>query len=608
MCGICGQYNFNGAFVSEDIIRKMMKKMRHRGPDDHGVFIKGPIGLGIVRLSILDLSSAGHQPLHDDSGRYTIAFNGEIYNYIELREELQSKGYTFHSKTDTEVLLKAYINWGESFMHRLNGMFAFVIFDKMTNTLFGARDRFGVKPFYYTITDSYFRFASDIVPLAEVTEKKLNAEYQSIFDFLVFNRTDQSEKTFFREVKKLQHGHCFSIKDGNFNIKQWYNLRSESKIPFINPEEYLEFLSSSISLRLRSDVPVGVCLSGGLDSSSITSLLIKKFNLSNIKTFSAVYNKEYWGDESEYIEEYRHELKNMHSTTPTAETLINDLDIFIQAHSEPVPTTSAYAQYKVMELAKSKVVVTLDGQGADEQLGGYHYFFGVLFKDLFLKNEIQKLCNELYCYWEKHHSFVGIHSFMYYLLPDWAKTFVKVNHHNSLTNDFIKKYKDESRITDHLFSMKDLSEALFDHFEYKLEHLLKWNDRNSMWFSIESRNPFLDYRLVEHSLASPAQTKISNGSTKYILREAMKGIVPEKIRLRKDKIGFSTPDNDWFRTEKFRNFIPDIIESDSFRARGIINKVKAMELYRQHLNGKINISGEIWKWINLELWFRKYID
>jgi asparagine synthase (glutamine-hydrolysing) len=616
MCGICGIIRFDNRPVQESPIRGMMNIMKHRGPDDEGVFTEHNIGLGFVRLSIIDLSLAGHQPMFSKDERYVLVFNGEIYNYIELRKELESEGLIFYTKTDSEVLLNSYIRWGEKCLSRFNGMWAFVLFDRHEKKLFAARDRYGIKPFYYLYRHDYIAFASEIPPLLSLLEEKPKPDYQSVFDYLVFNRTDQTERTFFEEIKKLQHGHTItmdsksSISNLQSSVKKWYNLGERVSVSegFRDPEEYRQLFSSAIGLRLRSDVPVGVCLSGGLDSSSIVSLLLKDYSKSDLNTFSAVYGRGQNGDETVFIEEYKSLLKNMFYTTPSANTLLNDLSDFIKAHAEPIPSTAPYAQYKVMELAKKSVVVTLDGQGADEELAGYHYFFGFYFKELFKSMRLGKLSSEMLCYLLNHNSIYGLKTFLYFLLPQKIKTGMRVNEIGYLRSEFVKKFQDNNSIAGNLYSSATLNEALIDHFEYKMEHLLKWEDRNSMRFSIEARVPFLDYRLVEKTLATASGLIIKNGMTKHILRESMIGILPEKIRKRKDKTGFDTPQDNWFREHAWNYLVSDILNSDTFAARGIIDKSKAIKMHSDYLNGKTNSSKEIWKWIHLEMWFRAYID
>ena len=608
MCGICGIIDLQNNSPAKERLRPMLAAIKHRGPDDEGVFAENHVVLGFVRLSIIDLSSAGHQPMLSDDGRYVLVFNGEIFNYLELRAELTAKGYLFHTNTDTEVLLKSYLEWGEECLYRFNGMWAFVIYDRQEKKVFASRDRFGVKPFYYCIDNSQLLIASEIPPLLSALKRKPKANNQAIFDFLAFNRTDQTEETFFEGIKKLQHGSNLSVTEGKLKIKQWYKLRDNLKEPFQSPEEYGAMFKSAIDLRLRSDVPVGVCLSGGLDSSGIVSVLLNEHEKNDLNTFSAVYNKGQLGDESEYIAEYQDRIKNMFYTTPNAQSLYNDLHHFVRIHAEPIPTTSPYAQYKVMELAQKNVVVTLDGQGADEQLAGYHYFFGLFFKDLLKSGRLGLLSHEIKDYLKVHKSLFGVKSFAFFMLPASLRTRNRVNKRGYIHANFSQKYAATNSIAGNLYASKNLHEALLDHFNYKLEHLLKWEDRNSMFFSLEARTPFLDYRLVERTLSLAATDIIKNGVTKHILRQSMRGKMPEKIRMRQDKIGFGTPQDEWFREPVFKKLILEILNSDLFRSRMIVSPEKAIKIYERHLMKKGNYSKEIWKWLNLELWFRAFID
>ncbi len=564
--------------------------------------------MGFVRLSILDLSPSGHQPMQDPAGRYTLTHNGEVYNYIELREELEKKGYAFESGTDTEVILKSYMEWGESCLERFNGMWSFAIYDRVEKKLFVARDRYGIKPFYYYLDGEKFIYASEIQPILAVLSKSdYGINNQALFDYLVFNRTDQTEDTFFSNIRKLQHGHTLTIRNGQLKIDRWYDLRKKLDNPFTDQEEYLECLTSAVNLRLRSDVPVGLSLSGGLDSSSLASVLIHKLNESSIYTFSAVYGAGQTGDESLFIDEYRSQLPRMFFTRPTAESFFADMDSFISIHGEPIPRTGPYVQYKVMELARDYVVVTLDGQGADEQLAGYQYFFGFYFKDLLKRLQLARFFEETTAYLRNHKSLFGLQTMAYLMLPKSMQAGVKMMGTNYLDRQFFNQYKDNNIITDVLYASASLQDALLNHFELKLEHLLKWEDRNSMWFSLESRVPFLDYRLVERTLALKPDAIIKKGNTKYILREAMKGLLPEAIRVRQDKIGFGNPENEWYRSPQFKELILDLLNSRSFRELGFFNVEKAQRLYQKHLNRELNIAKEIWKWVNVSKWVDFFI-
>lgn len=617
MCGISGIIHLDCSPVPEPQIWDMIKAMKHRGPNDNGTFFEDGVGFGFVRLSILDLSPAGHQPMFSHDERYVIIFNGEIFNYIEIREELKAKGHQFRTQTDTEVLIQSYVEWGEDMLHKLNGMWTFVIYDRKEKTVFGSRDRYGIKPLYYCIDGNRLIFASEIPSILAVLGRKPTANQEALFDFLIFNRTDQNENTFFSEIKKVNHGCYFKMRvnpnEGSaaqaFKIENWYDLRKELKEPFKDPEEFREMFASSIALRLRSDVPIGVCLSGGLDSSSIVSTMIHDFDKRDVHTFSAIYGEGQFGDESKFIYLYKDELPNMHYIMPDDKTIMADIPLMVRAHAEPIASTGPYAQYKVMELAKDHVTVTLDGQGADEMLAGYHYFFGFHFKNLLLKGKLGTLASEMVQYYRKHRAVLGLMSFILFMLPAGVRARARAMEKGYIDEEFYAMHAaNANTIAGELYGSPTLQDALINHFEFKLEHLLKWEDRNSMWFSLEARVPFLDHRLVERTLTLPDEMIINEGMTKQILREAMKGRLPEPIRVRRDKIGFGTPHDEWFRTPAFQEYIRGIINSPSFASRGLVDVRKVKAIYEQHVRREGNHGKEIWKWIHLENWFQTFID
>lgn len=622
MCGIVGVIRFDEKPVEKKLITSMMQVIKHRGPDDEGVFIDGHVGLGHVRLSILDLSSAGKQPMTDPTGRYTIIQNGESYNYIELREELKALGYKFTTQTDTEVLLYGYIAWGESVLDKLNGMFALAIYDKEKQTLFIARDRFGVKPLYYHVGDGQLIFASEIPAILKALPGKPKANENAIFDYLVFNRTDQTEETFFADIFKLQHGCAITLDlkqsytKETLPIRKWYNLADKvrdckSQISNLSVEEakakYMELFKHAIELRLRSDVPWGVCLSGGLDSSAITSTIVNEMQIPDVHSFSAVYEKGCWADESPFIDEFKGIVPNMHYIHPDAERLYAHLDDYVRIQGEPTPTTSPYALYCVLDEASKYVKVILDGQGSDEAIAGYEYIPGLYYKSLFTHFKWCRLAKEIVQYAKLHKSWRHVKFMVFFLLPSKMRTKVRVMQRGYINPEFVAKHQG-GVIADKLYGTNTMEEMLIAHFEYKLEHLTKWGDRDTMAFGVEGRSPFLDKELVEYSIALKDELKIKGGYTKFILREVMKGIMPEKVRLRVDKKGFAIPQDEWFRTEKFQKLVNDILSSESFAKRGYFKQEEANKLYQRHLTGEINISKDIWKWINLELWFREYID
>jgi asparagine synthase (glutamine-hydrolysing) len=606
MCGISGIISLNSIKPEEREIRLMMETMKHRGPDDEGVYIDEKVALGHLRLSIIDLSSDGKQPFVCNDNRYYLIYNGEIYNYLELKSKLSE--FEFKTKTDTEVLLYAWKKWGIDCLSLLNGMFAFIVYDKLNKDVFVVRDRFGIKPVYYYRNESKIAISSEIKPLLGIIDSPL-PNNNIIYDYLMFDRVGHTENTFFKGINKLQHGHYIHINlsTNRYNLKKWYDLKTQLKEPFVDADEYRNHLISSIKLRLRSDVPVGALLSGGIDSSSILSLWLKEFDTSNLNTFSAVYGKNMPGDESEYIKEYEPFVKKMWYVTPTAQSLFDDMNSLVRCIEEPFPTTSIYAQYKLHEELSKHVTVIISGQGADEALAGYHYFFGYYYKELIKNFKLLQLAKEIGQYYKVHNSLYSVKSFLFFILTSGIqqKLYQANKKYISINPDYTHEYSNSWK---KLYSSSSLHDSLINHFKYKLEHMLLWGDKISMNFSTEMRFPFLDHTLVEKTIPLKYDKLMRNATNKVILRAAMKGILPELIYNRKDKVGFETPQKEWFRMPLLKEFIFDLVSSANFKNRGYINKGIAVKMLNMHLAKKADYSNEIWKWLSLELWFRSFID
>lgn len=615
MSRISGIVQHSQKTICSKQMESMIDHMKQRGSNGNGYYLVNNIGLGCVFLNESKSVPEQSFPVTDKSQRYTIVFNGKLYNDAELRDKLQVLGHEFLSQTDDELLLYAYISWGEKMLDELDGVFALAIYDREEQTLFLARDRFGVKPLYYSVTDQGFVFASEILPILSVLSTKLSANEHAIFDYLVFNRTDQTEQTFFNGIYKLQHGCCMTLdckqsytKD-SLPIIKWYDLAKhvQGKTICKDKDEYMRLLTRAIQKRLPSDLSWGVGLSGGLDSSAITSTVVNVLKEKNVHSISAVYGKESSADESTFIDCFEGIVPNMHYAHPNADTLYAHLNDYVRIQGEPTPTSSPFANYCVMQEAKNYIRVVLDGQGADEALSGYEYIPGLYYKTLLTQFRWITLAKELVRYARLHRSVRHIKYMLFFMLPSKTRTKVRVTQRAYMNPDFVARHQN-SVIADKLYGANTMQEMLIGHFEYKLEHLLKWGDRISMAFSMESRQPFLDKDLVEYSLKIEDNAKIHNGYTKYILREVMQGIMPEPVRTRVDKKGFSVPQDEWFRTEKFQKLIMDILQSESFAKRGFVIPKEAIRLYKKHLVGKVNVSKDIWKWINLELWFREFID
>lgn len=615
MSGISGIVQYNQKTVCKEKMESMLNKMKHHGPNGNGYCVVNNVGLGCVVLNDANSTSVQSLPLTDKRQRYTILLNGKLYNYAELHDKLQALGHEFLSQTDDELLLYAYIAWGEKMLDELDGVFALAIYDQEQQTLFLARDRFGVKPLYYTATDLGFVFASEIPPILSVLPAKPSANEHAIFDYLVFNRTDQTEQTFFSGVYKLQHGCCMTLEckqlytKDSLPIIKWYDLAKHVQGQTIQKDkaEYMRLLTRAIRKRLPSDLSWGVGLSGGLDSSAITSTVVNVLKEKNVHSISAVYGKESSADESNFIDYFQGIVPNMHYVHPNAELLYAHLDDYVRIQGEPTPTSSPFANYCVMQEAKNYMKVILDGQGADEALSGYEYIPGLYYKTLLTHFKWITLAKELIRYARLHRSVRHIKYMLFFMLPSKLRTKVRVAQRAYVNPDLVARHQN-SVIADKLYGANTMQEMLIGHFEYKLEHLLKWGYRNAAAFSMDSRQPFLDKDLVEYSLKIEDGAKIHNGYTKYILREVMQGIMPEPVRKRVDKKGFSVPQDEWFRTEKFQELVMDILQSESFAKRGFVVPEEAIRLYKKHLAGEMNVSKDIWKWINLELWFREFID
>jgi len=668
MCGIVGGINLAGKAIPAYLISKMAFALRHRGPDDEGyllgntatghyrlvggqdtpqdVFFSGylysprgviadisenggyNLALANRRLAIIDLSAAGHQPMCNEDGTIWIVHNGEIYNFRKLRRELQSLGHRFVSDVDTEVIIHAYEEWGVGCLNKFNGMWAFCIWDLKKQKLFCSRDRFGIKPLYYYFDGEQFLFASEIKALLQASIPK-RANERRIYDYLVLGMVDHTEETFFEKIKQLRGGEYLelSIKTGGLSITRYWDIDIDKKFSGFTDEEYArifyELLKDAVRLHLISDVPLGTCLSGGLDSSAIVCLVDKLMCEEGMKipgsekqkTFSARY-EDPRHDEGHFIEHVVRETQvNAHFIYPTGEGLLEEIEELIYRQDEPFGSTSIYAQWSVFKLAKmSGVKVTLDGQGGDELFAGYHSYFSSFFAELLRAGQWSQLFKELQSYATIHgySKIQGLGRAVLWLLPEKAELVFRslrrfAREGTWLRQDFLRRSASNHP------RMVAKGKSIFDNYLYttlirfSLPSLLRFEDRNSMAHSIESRVPFLDYRLVEFVFATPATQKIHNGVTKRILRDALRGMLPEPIRTRTDKIGFSTPEDTWLRTT-MRGFLMGLVASESFRSRPYFDVKQVKKLFEAHIEGRRNVSNTIWRIINLELWLRRFID
>ena len=567
----------------------MTDVLAHRGPDAEGTWMNATTALGNRRLSIIDLSTAAKQPMHY-LGRYTVIHNGEIYNYIELNEELQKKGYTFFSKTDTEVIVAAYDCWKEECVDHFDGMFAFAIWDEKEKELFAARDRFGEKPFFYFIDNEQFVFASEMKALWSAgIEKKVNLKL--LFNYLTIGYVDNPnipEETFFENISKLPAASYLKFSTFNFqlSITNYWDIEVENENKKITDTEAIEqfgfLFQRSVKRRLRSDVPVGTSLSGGLDSSSIIAVLHQlTTNSAPLTAFSSIF-PGFEKDESAFAKVVADKFHVQHfTTTPDAASLYNDLEKLLYYQEEPFSSGSIYAQYKVYELAKQHgIKVLLDGQGADETLAGYHKYYKWYWQELFTKRKListgeLNAAKELGIT-EKF----GWKNRVAALFPEFATIFLERQYllnalrHEDLTKDFTQlQSKEAYYITPEIFTLNGV--LYFNTCMHGLEELLRYADRNSMAHGREVRLPFLDHELVEFIFSLPANFKIRNGWTKWLLRETMKNKLPNEIVWRKDKTGFEPPQEQWIKNDRIMELVIEgkkILVDEKILKPGVINK------------------------------------
>ncbi len=625
MCGVAGIYNFRNKPVDQQDLQRMTRVMAHRGPDDEGFYFDQNVGLGFRRLSILDLSQSGHQPMSSADRTMWIVFNGEIYNYIELREELKASGYSFRSQTDTEVILAAYMAWGTECLNRFNGMWSFALWDAVKKELFCARDRFGVKPFYYYKNQDTFIFGSEIKSLLIHPFVKRVPNDRIIYNFLISHMRDWNEETFFENIYQLEPGHFLRIRESGFEIKPYYRLDSGKTLESRHPEDevirrFYELFEDSVRLRLRSDVPVGSCLSGGLDSSAIVCVLNRLLRSNQVsgeqigerqKTFSARSELKSV-DESVYMDAVLQQSQAERNVVlPTDAELSQALDHFITHLEEPFPSTSIFAQYCVMRLANQRgIKVLLDGQGADEILGGYDHAYYPYFAGLLRRGRWAKFIKETRRL-DKRLSAGAYLTILLNAIPsslgNKAHKFLLLKLSNGISKPFIRSMGSAEGIAR---TIEDtLKDRLNGDVRFILRSLLMYEDKNSMAFSIEARVPFLDYRVVEFVFSLPDQYKIRDGIRKYALRKSMRGIVPDLILDRKDKIGFATAEKLWLSEGPLRNRMKEVFKSKSFQDRKYFNAKLILDEFEKYPSRSCKKQYiNFWGCFNLELWLQKFID
>ena len=583
MCGLFGHYSsrsVENAAALQSRFLAAQRALHHRGPDDSGLetfLVKrnadispGSLSLGHTRLSIIDLSSGGHQPMHSGDERYTIVFNGEIYNYRELRAELTSAGYAFRTDSDTEVLLAAWAHWGVSGLRRLKGMFAFAVYDRQDESLTLVRDAFGIKPLFYSLDEASLSFASEVPALLKLLPSTPELDLQQAYDYLVYGRYDDQARTFYKGVAHLLPGHWLRVDLKTLHTSDperwwWPSIEERTDLSFEDAAAQLrEMFLNSVRLHLRSDVPLGAALSGGLDSSAVVCAMRHLEPEMPIHTFTYVargsaVDEERWADIVN-----QHVGAIAHKVVVEPQELVEHLDDMIQAQGEPFGSTSIYAQYRVLKAAREAgITVTLDGQGADELLAGYDGYPSDAVHSLLDRHRYLEVFRFLkrWAKWPGRGNRRAFVMLMQVLVPGALRglayrTTGRTPTPSWLNVEYLSGLGVRLRPPNKRKSLRDaqrrrlvgaLRESLTGH---GLASLLRHGDRNSMRWSVESRVPFLTIEMAEFLLSLPEPYLLGpDGQTKRIFRAAMRGIVPDELLDRRDKIGFQTPEQEWLRDQ-----------------------------------------------------------
>lgn len=610
----------------------MTEMIRHRGPDDEGfMFINSKSGefaegihekheydiaFGFKRLAIIDLSKDGHQPFVDEESGAIIVFNGEIYNYIELRQELIGMGFKFRTKSDTEVLLKAYLAWDKECLNKFNGMWAFAIWDKSKREVFCARDRFGIKPFYYAKFKDGIIFGSEmkqIVMHFDLIRPNINAFQRFFFtDNHIVQWCDGS--TLFEGVYHLPPGHYMVIKDHRFEINKYYvpdfltNNEVTYKGSFEDAKaEYLYLLSDAVRLRMRSDVAVGSALSGGLDSSAIVSMAVHLYP-DTFNTFTAYFDELGNLNEKKWAELLNSRKGAQgHYVSPKALDMAAALDDMLWKMEVPLPSSSLVAQYFVMKCARENgIKVMLDGQGTDEILAGYHNAAINSFADRLFQSNMVNLWRDVSNYSEtSHKKFTWPKIIVALLMNVYQQRCLELKLNaskfgmNPACHDLLGNIP-------HFKGTRLRQSLMYDLFYFSIPNLLLYEDRNSMAHSVEARVPFLDYRLVELSMRLPDDFIFNKAMGKYIHRQALANIVPHEILDRKDKVAFRAPgENIWMR-EVWKEKISELTKSQLFQELGLFKQGRMSKSIQRYLSGDNAQSGTIWKMVMIDQWVKRF--
>ena len=634
MCGLFGMAGAAPGVLDASRVAKLLALLHHRGPDDRGWLtldhtgvrtgsdpedLAGDVVLLHTRLSILDLSEAGHQPMSSPNGRYHLSFNGEIYNYVELRRELEPLGHRFVSGSDTEVLLAAYAEWGTAALRRLVGMFAFGLVDRERRVLVLARDHFGIKPLYYAPLPGCLAFASEVHPLLELPGVGRRADPQRVYDYLRFDRVDDEAQTIFASIRQLQPGHYAEVPldaPDRVAFHEFWRLEAES-LDGVSLDEAAgrlrELFLENVRLHLRSDVPVGAAFSGGVDSSAnVTAMRFLSGPELDLQTFSYIADDPAVSEERWMKLVARQVDVVSHTVRASPQELVADLDRLIDVQGEPFGGTSIYAQYRVFRLAKEAgIKVMLDGQGADELFAGYRYYLpdrvaGLVTGGHFLT--AYRLVSALSTLPTANQREIAL-SAVRSVVPFASRTFVRTLAGRPLVPEWLDgRWLDEHGVVvaDPYRGVRgDLRAHRIATVRGNLRTLLRHEDRNSMASSIESRVPFLTPALAEFAAGMPDEYLIApDGTGKLVLKRSLRGLVPDAILDRRDKIGFATPEANWLRS--LDPWVDEVFASEAAQASGPLRADAARRCWLEIRDGARPFDPMAWRWLNLIRWVDRF--
>ena len=630
MCGINGIAfpSRSGRKVSGAVLKAMRDVMTHRGPDDEGIFIDGNVGLGHRRLSIVDVSR-GHQPMTNEDASLHITYNGEIYNHGDYRESLEAKGHVYQTHCDTETILHLYEEHGSTCVDYLRGMFAFAIWDQRKKELFIARDRLGVKPLYYAHTDDgSLYFGSEIKALLEARAVKPEINYAVLSDYLA-NHAPSGEETLFLGVKRLLPGHFLIWRDGEVTIRRYWDVDFSKEAEVRDDSSYIEQWSElfreSVRLRLMADVPLGMFLSGGIDSSAIAAVMSRMVS-EPIKTFSVAF-KEREANELEYARLVAEAYKtNHHEIVVSPEQFFAALPRLVWHEDEPLAHPSSVALYFVSKLASEHVKVVLTGEGSDELLAGYGRYrrtiwnlaWGRQYNKLTpsiardtIRKQIERMPPGGRLRQKLMRTFLMLSPELESIYFDNFAVFPVPMQQHMFTRETTDRigsldpYVELRRVLERTKDLSLLDGLLYADIKTYLHELLMKQDQMSMATSVESRVPFLDHKLVEFTAKMPDTMKLRGGTTKFVLRESMKGILPEKI-LSRPKMGFPVPIGSWFRGQ-FKSVVDEYVLGERALSRGIFAPEFVRNLVSLHQAGEDH-SERLWALVNFEMWLRRFFD